>query len=242
MEKYRPQFELAITDHLNVNRLISIAKSELKRNPKLGECDPYSFVGSLMICAQIGLEPGEILGHMYLTIRKGSVVAHLGYKGMLELARRSGQILSISAHEVYEKDHFEYEYGLNERLVHRPSMDADRGKEIAVYGVARLVNGSNVIEVMSHAEVENVRKRSSAGSSGPWFTERALMVRKTVVRRMFRYLPISVDIQRAAGFDEKADNESFNARDVLENIDAETGEVINPQYKSQSDELAESLK
>jgi recombination protein RecT len=210
------------------------------------ECDPISFIGSIMFCAQLGLEPGGPLGHVYLVPYGKSVTPILGYKGMIELARRSGQIVSISAHEVYEKDHFDFEYGLDEKLCHKPNMKGDRGAFIGAYAIAHIVGGGHQIEVMSKKDIDNIKNRSKANNGGPWVTDYPEMSKKTVIRKLFKYLPVSVEIQRAVATDEMSELGNFAAASLVDDanndpytFDSDTGEII--EEKSSSDKLMEKL-
>lgn len=154
-----------------------------------------------------------------------------GYRGFLDLARRSGQIKSLVARAVYENDVFEYEYGLEERVTHKPAMD-ERGELKAVYAVALLKDGGHQFEVMSKREIEAVRQKSQGKNAGPWTEYYDEMARKTVVRKLFKWLPCSVEMQKAVSLDElqevgkqnikAAASEEFDMDFV---IDAETGEV-----------------
>lgn len=136
-----------------------IALTEIRKVPKLADCDQTSFLGAIMQCAQLGLEPGGALGHAYLipfeNRRKNitEVQFVVGYRGMLDLARRSGQIVSIEARPVYERDHFHVAFGLEPSLKHEPNWDAaDRGELKFVYAVAKLKDGG------PHHPVENSHK------------------------------------------------------------------------------------
>ncbi len=248
MTKMKKQFEAALPKHLTADRLMRITITELRKNPKLQECDPVSLIGSLMLCGQLGLEPGGALGHAYLIPYGKQCQFILGYRGMIDLARRSGQIVSLSAHEVYERDKFEFEYGLNERLAHTPAI-GDRGQLIGVYAVAQLKDGGHQMEFMSKAEVDKIRARSKSSGHGPWVTDYDEMAKKTVARRLFKYLPVSIEIQKASSYDEGAERGELDAKGVLIDagvtddifeIDLETGEVI--ESKSQADNLAQELK
>ena len=215
----KQQMALALPKHVTADRLARIALTEVRKNPKLMRCDQASFLGAVMQCAALGLEPGGALGHCYLlpfekrekvggqwkTVRT-DVQFILGYRGMIDLARRSGQIVSLEARAVYAKDKFEVELGLDSNIVHKPAWEeADRGQLTFVYAVAKLVGGGVQFDVMSRAEIEKVRARSKAKDNGPWVTDFDQMSVKTVVRRLFKYLPVSIEIQRAVGLDEQAE-------------------------------------
>lgn len=229
--------------------MLRVALTELRKTPKLQDCDPYSFVGSILVCAQLGLEPGSSLGHVYLIPYGKTVQVQLGYRGMIDLARRSGQIISLSAQAVYSNDEFKYELGLNESLSHKPNI-ADRGELIAVYAIAQLVGGGHQIDVMSKSDVEKVRRKSAQANSPAWRDYYDEMARKTVVKRLFKYLPVSIEIRDALSVDDASSNGQFDAKYALEGtledgimFDTETGEVTSEiEETSQADELASKVK
>lgn len=198
---------LPASQGLTAERFLRLVLTEVRRTPTLLECTQESFLGAVMLSAQLGLEPGP-LGHAWYVpffnnkIGRREAQFIIGYKGMIDLARRSRQIRSLVAREVYEKDHFEFEYGTNERLVHKPKLDGSRGKVVAYYGVALFTDGGQYVEVMSPEDIEERRGRSKAKDSGPWQTDYIAMAKKTVIRKMFPYLPVSTEAARAVEFDE----------------------------------------
>lgn len=179
--------------HMTPDRVVKVALTTFNRTPALADCSMPSIFMAIMQAAELGLEPGGALGHAYLVPYKNQCQFILGYRGMIELARRSGEIESIEAHIVHENDEFEIEYGLNEKLVHRPCLSGDAGPLIFVYAIARLKGGGRQFEMMTKAQVDAVRNRSKAGHNGPWVTDYEEMARKTVVRRLFKYLPVSCE-------------------------------------------------
>lgn len=203
--------------HLNPERLLKVAQIAATTTPALLECEIPSLIGAIGQCAQMGLEPNTVLGHAYLvpfnTKRKEngnerwvkSVQVVIGYKGLIDLARRSGQIVSIAAHEVCEHDHFELVYGLDEKLEHRPAM-GERGPVIGFYAVAKLKDGGYSFEFMSLHQVQEImRSTQSKGNYGPWRDNFIEMGRKTVIRRLAKYLPLSIEFQTAAALDGMAE-------------------------------------
>ena len=236
LEQMKGEIARCLPSHLTPDRMARIAMTELRKNIKLQECDPMSFIAAIMQASQLGLEPG-IMGSCYLIpffnskLGKYECTFMPGYRGFLDLARRSGQIKSLVARAVYENDVFEYEYGLEERVTHKPAMD-ERGELKAVYAVALLKDGGHQFEVMSKREIEAVRQKSQGKNAGPWTEYYDEMARKTVVRKLFKWLPCSVEMQKAVSLDElqevgkqnikAAASEEFDMDFV---IDAETGEV-----------------
>lgn len=205
METNKAAFVAALPRHMNADRLIRVALTSFNLTPKLLDCTPRSLLGAVIQCAQLGLEPG-VLGHAYLIPYGKDVQLVIGYKGLIQLSRRSGEISTIAAHEVCAKDRFSYEYGLAPKLTHVPSEDADRGAITHFYAVVRLKDGGAQFEVMTKAQVDGHRDRySRAAKQGPWVTEYPEMGKKTVLRRVLKLSPSSIEIQHAVELDERAE-------------------------------------
>jgi len=208
------EFALVLPKHLTPDRLVRMAVTQLRINPALKGCDKTSFIAAVMTAAQLGLEPDGVLGHAYMVPFKSHGVTNVqlipGYKGLLALARNSGEVSSISAHEVCEKDEFDFAFGLEEKLVHKPSR-GDRGKVTHFYAIAKFKDGGHHMDVMTVEEVEALRNKSSgykafkAGytKSAIWDEHFIEMGRKTAIRRIAKYLPLNV--QRAAAIDSMYD-------------------------------------
>lgn len=223
--------------HLNAERLMKVAQIAATTTPTLAECDVASLVGAICQCAQMGLEPNTVLGHAYLvpfnTKRKDtkgierwvkSVQVIIGYKGLIDLARRSGQIVSIAAHEVCEADKFELVYGLDEKLNHTPAM-GERGGIIGFYSVAKLKDGGHCFEFMSLKQIHEIRDASQGYQQAvkykkqdvhPWGVHFTEMGRKTVIRRIAKYLPLSIEFQTAAALDGMAEVGKDQHLDAME--------------------------
>lgn len=204
IESQKDQIARALPRHLDADRLTRIALTEVRRTPKLADCDAATLLGAVMMCAQTGLEPGP-LGHCYLVPYGRECTWILGYKGVLELARRSGRIQSIIARTVHDHDDFSFEYGLDEQLHHRPAMDGERGVPVAFYGIAKYADGGHTMLVMSKDDIDRRRGRSAAAKSksGPWETDYEAMALKTVVRAMAPWLPLSIEAAEAVASDER---------------------------------------
>lgn len=183
--------------HITPEKMARLSLGELRLNDKLREAaqkNPESFVSAVMLASQSGLEIGGAKGHGYLVPYKGEVTFMPGYRGLIDLARRTGQVTSIGVHVVYEEDEFEMELGLEERVIHKPNLDGDRGKPRLVYGVARFTDGSHHFDWMPMQDVDRIMKGSqSKGDWGPWKDHKPEMIRKTMIRRLTKYLPMSSD-------------------------------------------------
>lgn len=205
LERSKGKLAEVTPKHLTPDRLIRVAIAAAGRTPALLKCTPASLLNSVMQAAQVGLEPGSALGEAYLVPYKDTCQLIIGYRGLISLARRSGQIVSIEAHVVHERDKFSCRYGLNPTLEHEPDWSADPGDVIAVYAVAKLKDGGTQVEVMTRAQVDAIRARSKASGSGPWVSDYAEMARKTVVRRLCKYLPLSIELAEALAIDDAAE-------------------------------------
>ena len=209
LRQYKDQIQAALPRHMSVDRMVRIATTEIRRTPKLMQCDPVSLFGAVIQCAQLGLEPG-INGQAYLIPfwngkRKSFEVQFIpGYKGLMDLARRSGRVKKIVARVVREGDDFEYRLGTDEYIRHEPKTGPD-APLYAAYAVATLEDGTQQFEVMLRPEIDAIRARSKAGDNGPWVTDYEEMAKKTVVRRLCKYLPASVELATAVTMDELAE-------------------------------------
>lgn len=237
----KKQFEMALPKHFETERFVRIAITEMRRTPELQECTLQSVLGAFMQAAQLGLEPG-LLGQCYLIPFRNRKTGQkecqfvIGYKGMIDLARRSGNIESIYAQVVKENDEFEYQYGLDPDLKHKPAMK-DRGKTIGAYAVAKFKDGGYQFEFMSVDEIEKRRERSAAKNSGPWVTDYDEMCMKTVIRHMFKYLPISIEIMRqVVSADESIKTEVKPDMTEVPNIFETEYEVIQEEQEGHQEE------
>ncbi len=221
MKKMAPAMAQALPKHMDIDRLTRLAMTTIRTTPALKDADVGSLLGAVMQAAQLGLEPG-LMGHCYLlpfnNKNKGikEVQFIIGYKGMIDLARRSGHIKSIYAHAVYSNDEFDYELGLESKLVHKPTMNADKGEFVGAYAVAHFKDGGYQFEFMSKADIEKRKGRSKAANSkfSPWTSDYEEMAKKTVVRHMWKYLPISVEVQQQVAYDEGTGKDISKIKDV----------------------------
>ncbi|MCO1435416.1 recombinase RecT [Burkholderia multivorans] len=235
--------------HVSPDRMLKIALGALRTTPKLMECTVESLMGAVVQCSQLGLEPNTPLGHAYLipfekkkkvgtqwVTDKVETQIVIGYKGLIDLARRSGKVVSIAAHAVYEHDHFDYAFGLNEKLEHKPAMSA-RGRVIAFYAVAKLVGGGHAFEVMSAEQVNEIRDASQNykfardKEKTVWGQHYEEMGRKTVLRRLFKYLPVSIELASAAALDDVGASGRSQALDTV--LD---GDYITPTDDESDDD------
>jgi len=236
---------------LTPDRLIRVALTAVSRQPKLLECTNTSLLGAIIQAAQLGLEPDGVLGHAYLIPFKRNfqvgnewkyemnVNMIIGYKGLIDLARRSGELSSIKANVVCEYDRFEYEFGLNEKLVHIPA-EGKRGEIKHFYAYAKLKDGGFAFEVMSKSDVDDImydvhrknnykdkkKKNDEIEITGVWADYYEEMGKKTLIRRLAKYLPMSVEFAKAVQNAEMSDQGIPQFADITD-IDTETGEILS---------------
>ncbi len=260
MQQYIKQMEgeirKALPSVLTPERFTRITLSALSSNPRLQECTPQSFLGAMMTAAQLGVEPNTPLGQAYLIPFKNHGVMEtqfqLGYKGMIDLAYRSGEISTIQAHVVFANDRFSYSFGLNPTLEHIPAT-ADRGEPTHVYAVFRTKDGGFGYDVMSMDDVrQHAKKYSKSYGNGPWQTNFEEMAKKTVLKRVLKYAPLKSDFVRQLSTDESiktevsedmysVPNTYLEAEDYT--VSPETGEVIlDAAEQERRDAFAQELK
>lgn len=173
-----------------------------EKNSKLKQCSTSSILASMVACVQLDLIPNTVQGLAYLIPYKNEVQFQLGYKGLVELCYRSGDVLSINAELVFPEDEFDFSFGTNREIKHKPDMTRDRTNlddATQVYATAQLKNGGTVFDVMSMSEINKIRKFVKAKSTdAPWVTWPEQMAKKTAVKRLTKYLPQSKIDKRLA--------------------------------------------
>jgi recombination protein RecT len=242
LEESKAQFARVLPSHMDADRLLRIALTQIRTNPKLLECSPQSMVAALMKAAQLGLEPDGVTGRAYLIPRKNGmlsrqagrdvyeVIFQRGYKGILDLAYRSGQIASVRADVVRDGDFLEYEKGLNEKLVHRPGASFD-GLITHVYAIVTLKGGGSLWDIWSAEKVEAHRQRFSKDtrSDSVWNTDWESMAKKTLLIAVANLAPMAVEWAHAAVEEERGEALHGAGIDVIDMPAAETAPTANTE-------------
>lgn len=203
--KFRDEIAKALPKHLTPDRFIRVAVSALTRTPKLKECEPVSLFGAMLTLSQLGIEPDGRRAHLipFENRRRGVVECQLiiDYKGLAEMAMRSGVVSYLHADVVCDADQFDENMG--EIIAHKIDRRKPRGEVYAAYAICKFKDGTAKAEVMSVDEIEAIRSRSKAGSSGPWVTDWNEMAKKTVFRRLSKWLPLSPEFRDAVEADDE---------------------------------------
>jgi recombination protein RecT len=235
--------------HLTPERMMRTVALAAYKNPKIRECHPISLLGAVMLCASLGCEPNTPLGHAYLipfeknkydreqkrwVLDRVDVNVIIGYPGLIDLARRTGNLVSIRAAVVYEGDEWSYEYGSNMHLRHRPRGLTEGRKPLDAYAFSKLTDGE-AFEVLPYEEALSFRRFSSAYTNAlagkqeaeadpkaawkaktfpetPWVKNEPQMVAKTMVRRLSTWLPKSIEFARVLQLDALSDQGKIDFR------------------------------
>lgn len=222
VQKMAGQIKNALPANITPERMMRIAMTAIAKDSKLANSTPESFMGSLLTSAQLGLECNTPLGQAYLIPYFNSKTNtmetqfQLGYQGLLDLCYRTGQYKTIQARVVHKGDDFGYEYGLNENLVHKPQ-NISKEPEY-VYAYYQLNNGAKAFEVMSWADVmEHAKKFSQSSNSNysPWKTDPESMAKKTVLKKVLKYAPKTVEIAESL----ESDSSVINTRIINDGVD-----------------------
>lgn len=231
----QPEIKKALPEVITPERFTRMALSALNNTPKLAQCEAMSFLAALMNAAQLGLEPNTPLGQAYLIPykNKGKLECQfqIGYKGLIDLSYRNPMVQTIQAQAVYANDEFEYELGLESRLLHRPALH-DRGELVLFYGLFKLTNGGYGFEVMSKEDMDafalEYSKSIDSGFS-PWKTNYTDMAKKTVIKKALKYAPLKADFRRALAADSTIKTEL--AQDMGEVLPEQ---VIDGDYREEA--------
>ena len=209
------QFGVARPSHIKPEKFQRVVLTVVQSTPDLLEADRQSLFDSCIKCASDGLIPDgrEAALTVFNTkvkrggrdewIKKVQYIPMLA--GIQKRVRNSGLIDSIQAHVIYEKDTFEWEQGFDERIVHKPFFPGDRGKAVGAYAIAKFKDGTYQFEVMDVAEIERIRAASKTGQYGPWKDWWAEMARKSVFKRLAKWLPLDADVDDLIEYDNRAE-------------------------------------
>ncbi len=237
LKRMGPEIQRALPKHMDADRIARIALTAVRTTPKLLECDQMSFMAAVMQSAQLGVEPNTGLGQAYLIPYGKQVQFQLSYKGLIDLATRSGQYKAIYAHEVYQNDEFRFSYGLNKDLVHIPSQEPN-GEPIGYYAVYHLKNGGYDFVYWTKERVDqHAQKFSQAvqkGWTSPWKTNYDAMAKKTVLKEVLKYAPKSIELQKTVEADSTIKTEINE--DMSQVIDVTDFSVVDEQQNEPQQE------
>lgn len=242
------EIEAILPKFFPVEKMLKLILTETKKNPELLDCTPQSFMGAMLVCAQYGLELGT--GQAYIipynkSINEGTKSSpkwekikeaqfQLGYRGMIELAYRTGKIVKIEAHCAFAEDFLDFEYGTDAFLKHKPARE-NRGELICAYSLAKFSSAGNevIFDVMWKEEIDTIRRAYSSEYSKPWKENFNEMARKTSLRRFFKFLPTSPDLEALLALDDSVGNQDFSSL---------TGKILPDEEKPKPTQTSQVLQ
>lgn len=229
LKQYEDRLMRVLPQNMDPARLYQILTTQITRNKQLAQCAPVTIAGAAFQCALMGMEPGGHLGQCYLipyyNTKNGRYEAQfqLGYKGMVALSYRSGDVASVRTSVIFANDTYEIHEGTEGAILHRPKLDGDRGEPLIYYAVITTINGGRFFEWMTIPEIEFHRDRFSKahgkGGFNPWRDNFDAMARKTVLIRALKVAPLSIEAQRHVGTDGTV------VRDIPEKVSFDTIEA-----------------
>ena len=231
--------------HIDIKRYMSITLNAIWKNETLAQCEPFTLFKAVQDVAGLGLEIGSYRGQAcilpYWNKKKNcfEAQAQVMYQGLIDLAARSGEVIDIRARIVYEKDQFEVEYGLDEKLIHKPTFE-DAGKPTHCYAVIRYKDGTKAFEVMTKEQIEKIKNTSQAvrkGYSTPWTDPvgELEMWKKTVIKRLLKVIPKEIDKLREA----INKDEELEFGEIRQSVTARLEEKTASSAKKLAEKLAE---
>jgi len=229
IQRMTPQIKLALPKHVTADRLARIAVTAIRQNPKLGQCTAISLLGGIMQSAQLGLEPNTPLGHAFLIPywdsknRVFEANFQVGYQGIIDLCYRSNIYQVIYAMEVYQNDQFDYRYGLDPYLQHKPANQPE-GEPIYYYAVYKTSEGGSDFRVWSREKIiahAKLYSQTFAKDFSPWKTNFDAMAKKTVLKDLLKYARRSVELQRAISIDGSINRANTESGEMIIEADYE---------------------
>lgn len=216
--------------NIEPSQFVQIVVSELKKNEKLQlafQQNPSSLFASILAGAEIGLIPSDMLGEFYLIPRKIdgklTVTPLIGYKGLVNVILRSGEVNKVHTECVYEGDEFEPIYGLEPNIIHKPNFNVERNSTTLkfVYAVAKLKNGDYQFSVLSKNDIVKI-KSLSRYDNDLYFNDgkdpQMWMVRKTALIQLSKMLPKDFYGKKAVEMDNKLEGGAYLSLDEDNNI------------------------
>ena len=239
--------------YLTPERIFKMASLAHSRQPKLGQCTITSFMKEFIKCCELGLDCGGATGQGYLIPYKNGFLSKQanrdifeatfipGYQGLIEIAYRTGKVTYIDAQIVYAKDLFEYDLGSEPFVKFRPNLDSERGEVKCAFAIVRLLDSKYPkIEIMTKHQLDGIKSRSKAGDSGPWKTDEGEMMRKCPIRRIFKFIPKTAEVEKVL----EADNRMYDfSSDISEESDKQPEQgVASVKKKIASKAIKEQIE
>lgn len=206
LAKNKTKIERLSGQAIDIHRFVTVVHMCISRTPDLRKCTELSLYRACMQAAEIGLYPGGIDGDAYLVpfynSDKRSFECTLipGYKGLIRLALDEPRVGKVVARAVFDGDEFDYSFGTEEYIRHKPRVEPDPDKLTHCYTICTLTNGQQIFDVMLRKEIDTIQARAKS-KGGPWKTDFIAMATKCPVRRNAKFWPRTRGLQKAIGQD-----------------------------------------
>lgn len=202
----KSQVEAALPSHVSAEKFVRTTITVVNQNPGLLDCNRDSLFAAIFQSAALGLLPESFMGEAYFIPYKKQVTLQIGYKGLLKLARNTGEIASIESGICHQNDEWNYVEGDQGEFWVKPNILGDRGEPLFAWCVIRLKSGESQREIVSKDEIEKIRKASNSANSPAWKEHWGAMARKVVIKRALKYAPSSTELMQATAIDDAPDS------------------------------------
>lgn len=252
VKRYEGNIRDALPEHIKPERMLSIIRTAITSNPGLRRCSPMSVIAGLVAASRLGLESDGVLGEAYLIPRWNKNTKHmeasfqLGYQGKVKLTYQSGEVLIVRSRLVHEKDHFEFSFEPEPKLIHKPCLKGDRGAVVCAYVYIKYKNGQvDIFEPMPVEEAFKIRdtygpKNEAGELVGPWVTNTEEMIRKTALHRAWKWLPKSVEMKDAMRYEARIEGQGESPELVV--LDIPVDEIDSAEVGAATGAAKERLK
>jgi recombination protein RecT len=226
---------------ISVEQFYITCVNAVKKNPKLLNCDPKSLFGAILLSAECGLRPNTEEQHAFIIPYKGEAKFQVGYKGLIEMMYRNPRVKKIYAEAVFEKDEFDYWYGLNPDLKHKPYRGLDKGHLVCVYAICKLDDGETIFTVVEKNELDKIKSFSQSVSSensskySPYNNGTDVhhfMEIKSAIKKLSKMIPKAgvIEISKAVDYDSRFEGGAT----VTVEIPTDSEQIVQPEIVSKS--------
>lgn len=240
----REEIRTALPKHVPVDRFRRVLLTSITHDTRLLEADPYKVMRAALKVAPLGLLTDPMLGEAYLIVDGNKdVQVRIGYRGLIKLARQSGEVAAIYAHEVCRNDEFTVVLGDRKALNHKPEMFGERGAVVGYYAVVKYRSGETDFEIMTIDDINKIREKSDgykafkAGriKTTPWESAYDEMAKKTALRRLLKRVPASADLADAMSHESEQDDREYGGNGRMRDVTPERPAIAEqpmqaPQY------------
>jgi len=225
---------------ISVDEFYVTCVNAVKKNPKLLQCDPKSLFGAILLSAEVGLRPNTPEQHSFIIPYKGEAKFQIGYQGLLEMMYRNPRVKTVNAEAVFENDTFDYGYGLEPFLIHKPFRGGDRGKLVCTYAVVKLNDADPIFTVVAKAELDKIKSfsQSAMGDNAKYSPYNNgtdvhnFMEKKAAIKKLAKLIPKAsvIEFSKAINYDSRFEGGAKVRVAIPENPD----EIVQPELIDES--------